>query len=230
MGRLTKEEYLKTKVYAFLDPRKPGKYEYVFKGGVYRPKFEPFYIGSSKYDHLYRHLCGTRTNRFMIKKINKIRKEGYDPIVTILKCYNQRHKALKLESALILSIGRADIETGTLLNLTNGGIGPSHLNDETKKKMGKLIKIKNAGEKNPFYGKHHTKKSKEKMSKFQKIRFSNQEEIEKLRKKALRKNLSEETLTKMRDSQKKRFSDKKNHPLYGKRKVVRKGKIFWEKV
>jgi hypothetical protein len=69
------------------------------------------------------------------------------------------------------------------------------------------------GENNPFYGKRHTKETREKMRKSSEQRWSRPEEKEKARK--AKANMSQETRQKMSESALKRFENPENHPLYG---------------
>ena len=72
---------------------------------------------------------------------NTVNKYGYE-IVVIHKNLTWRG-ASELEVAYIKQIGRQDLGTGTLINLTEGGEGKSgyKCSDETKKKMSESAKI-----------------------------------------------------------------------------------------
>lgn len=129
----------RTKVYVYLDPRKSGDYEFKFKGGIYRPKFEPFYVGCAKALGCLRHLKGKKSSEKVQRRIRNIFKKDLFPKVGILKEYDDREKALFLEEQLIISIGRRDLKTGPLLNDTDGGKGSKNLN----KKICKSISLKN---------------------------------------------------------------------------------------
>ena len=68
-------------VYAYLDPRKPGKFVY----GNFIFDFEPFYVGKGKDNRITEGLVSKRENKFKIAKINKIKKSNLD--VIYLKIY-----------------------------------------------------------------------------------------------------------------------------------------------
>ena len=148
-------------VYIYLDPRKPGRYDYGF-GYVF--EYEPIYVGKGHDNKSYirwkQHLIeaeklilgiklSKKQNNHKLRKIIKIWKEtGKDPIVIKLH-ENLFVKDTKfLETALIHLIGRADKGFGPLTNMTNDGDGVKG----------------NSGNLNPMYGRHHTEESKEKSS------------------------------------------------------------------
>lgn len=84
---------------------------------------------------------------------NIIAKTGYQ--VEIIARPKTWEDCCELEQLLILEYGRADLKTGTLVNLTNGGEGVvgNVLSDEIKKKLS-----------NAFKGRKHTKETKAKLS------------------------------------------------------------------
>lgn len=111
-------------VYVYLDPRKPGDFNY--EG--YQFKYEPFYIGEGhKYrinDHLKSWYLKKYTNKFKTNIINKIIKEtNKNPIVIKYKENLTEQEALNLEVLMIKTIGRRDLKLGPLVNLTDGGEG-----------------------------------------------------------------------------------------------------------
>ena len=58
--------------YVYLDPRKPGSYNY----GEFHFDYEPFLIGKGKDNRLYEHLNEkeeTTYNQYKVRKINKIK-------------------------------------------------------------------------------------------------------------------------------------------------------------
>lgn len=106
--------------YVYLDPRKPGDYNY----GYLHFDFEPFYVGKGKNDRYLEHLNESRyNNKFKSNKIKKIKKDGLKPI--ILKIYDNLDEktAFENEIHLIKIIGRHDLVLGPLTNLTDGGEG-----------------------------------------------------------------------------------------------------------
>lgn len=129
----------------------------------------PFYVGVGKNNRLWFHLkdakCKqhpTRGNKHKFYKIKQILNTGKEPIIYKLYENLSKEHALKLEIYLILLIGRIDLGTGSLTNLTNGGdfIINYKWTDEAKNKLS----IKRKGCLNVMYNKHHTKESKEIMS------------------------------------------------------------------
>jgi hypothetical protein len=120
-------------VYALLDPRKPGKYEYKNICFLY----EPFYIGKGTKSRI-RHHYYTRNlipNTPKNQKIKKLFSLSLKPIEQ--KIYNKlKNKcALKIEEKLIIEIGRKDMGKGVLTNTTDGGEGWKNVSLITRKKL-----------------------------------------------------------------------------------------------
>jgi len=134
-------------VYVYLDPRKPGNFIY----GEYQFDHEPFYIGKGSNGRAWIHLKENSYNPHFNNKIKKIQKViDRDPHIIIYKNGMSDIDAYLLEERMIGVLGRTNIKTGPLCNLTIGGIGAG------------------SGENNHFYGKTHTDESKQKMSESQK--------------------------------------------------------------
>jgi hypothetical protein len=111
--------------YVLLDPRKPGDYDY---GQKRRFVFEPFYVGKGLSGRSKCHLRLAKNSEVKNHKLNKIRKilqVGLEPIVVRTKNLADEERAFALERELIAAIGRLDLGTGPLTNLTDGGEGPS---------------------------------------------------------------------------------------------------------
>ena len=158
-------------VYIYLDPRKPGEYTY----GDYKFDYEPFYVGKGKNnrwkpsEHLY------PKNGYLNNKIKKIGANN-----TIVCCLNQRFTeeiGFHYECKLISLIGRQDLNTGPLINLTDGGEGITNCSESSKEKLRryrlgkkhteeekKKISKASRGENNGFYHKEHTQATKLKIS------------------------------------------------------------------
>lgn len=124
--------------YVYLDPRKPGDYNY----GKYHFKYEPFYVGKGINFRCNTHLNETKENTHNPKKfnkINKIRNEfGTEPIILILFKNLDEHEAFNNEKDLISIIGRHDLKLGPLTNLTNGGeggVGYKHTEEDNFKNI-----------------------------------------------------------------------------------------------
>lgn len=196
-------------VYAYLDPRKPGKYIY----GDYSFDYEPFYIGKGHGNRKYKHLTEASGNK-QSHKLNKIRKIILKNLQPIIVTYEENifdNDAKILEIKIIKAIGRFDLKLGPLTNLTDGGegtsgkicskktkdkISKSHIgifhSEKTKDKLRKTranqifsketrkkMSESSIGNNNSFFGKKHSKKSREKMAKSQTGKKQSLETIEK---------------------------------------------------
>lgn len=110
-------------VYVLLDPRRPGNYAY----GEVAFGYEPFYVGKGRLGRWDYHLdeaAHSRTTNHKCNKIRKILREAGVPYkVCIQGCELLEKDAYALEILLIKGIGRADLSTGPLTNLTGGGEG-----------------------------------------------------------------------------------------------------------
>ncbi len=107
--------------YVYLNPLKPGRYSY---GNFVTFFFEPFYIGKGKHNRLLKHLNDSwSVNHHKRNTIAKIKKQGALPIILKIvdKVFDKCAKCYEIY--LITCIGRCDIQTGPLTNLTNGGEG-----------------------------------------------------------------------------------------------------------
>ncbi len=223
-------------VYAYLDPMKPGKYQY--PGLNFSFLYEPFYIGKGIGQRFKSHLHGSakETNLYKKRKIDKIYKEsGIEPYIIFLENNISDEYALSKEINYIKSIGRSDLELGSLTNLTNGGEGVSGriVSEELKKRFSEERK----GVNNPMYGKKfssssielligripwnkglegvYSEETKKKMGEKNKNKKQSQETISKRNKKNIGKKRTKE------------FSDKlsqermgENNPMYGKYKNI----------
>lgn len=162
-------------VYAYLDPRKPGDYQY----GEYRFDYEPFYIGKGQNR---RYHLGNFRNIFFSYKTDKIYKDvGIDPILMKVVSGVTEKESLEIEEILIISIGRRFVGgDGPLVNLANNGRGSSGIpmSEETKRKISERAKERGPhseehkkrigdaerGEKHYYYGKHRSEGTKRKIS------------------------------------------------------------------
>ena len=153
--------------YVYLDPRKPGNYNY----DNLHFDFEPFYVGKGQGDRCYFHLIEVPRKKCNYKKFNKIRKikeSNLEPI--ILKIYENLEEsiAFKNEIYLIETIGRHDKGLGPLSNLNDGGKGGDNFTYNPNKELIREKMVKNHAdfkkEKHPSYGKHMTDESKQKNS------------------------------------------------------------------
>lgn len=157
--------------YVYLDPRKPGKFKY----GEYEFNYEPFYVGKGQGNRLEKHLKEYfqkfDNNKSKINKIKNIEKNGFKVLVIKYQEKLFEQDALDLETKMIKTIGRIDLGTGPLTNLTDGGDGSSgyvHKKEDiirmSKLKKGisltekhkKNISKATSGRLNPMYGVHNT--------------------------------------------------------------------------
>jgi len=121
-------------VYVYLDPRKPGKYVY----SEYEFDHEPFYVGKGAKKR-YR---PENHQAFVGLKIKRIQSKGLKVIILILLNGLTNDEVISKEMLLISLIGRCDLKTGPLCNLTNGGEGipgrkkgpcPEHVKEAVRK-------------------------------------------------------------------------------------------------
>jgi hypothetical protein len=89
-------------VYIYLDPRKPGSYNY----GDYMFNYEPFYVGKGKGNRMYVHLKD-QSKCYKVHKIQKILSEKYNLEDYIIKIEDNMEEqyAFDLEIEMI-SINR----------------------------------------------------------------------------------------------------------------------------
>jgi len=122
-------------VYALLDPRKPGKYEY----GDICFLYEPFYIGKGTGRRIKSHYYSINLvpNTPKTQKIKKLFSLNLKPIEQKIHNRLRNKQALKIEEKLIVEIGRKDMGKGFLTNTTDGGEGWKNVSLETKEKLRK---------------------------------------------------------------------------------------------
>ena len=214
-------------VYIYFDTRKIGEYIYFDDRIKLELKFdyEPFYVGKGFGKRMNHHMrpSNLKKNSPKNSKIKKIIKEtGKIPIILKFKFNMTEKDALALEKKIVALIGRKNIKTGQLTNLTDAGKGTSGyvFTDEIKEKMsiaqknsinsnrGKKMsedfknnqRLNMLGDKNPMYNKKQNTFDKA----IEEI-YDNKksEEIrEKLKKSHTGNKASEETLKNMSEAQK----------------------------
>ena len=111
---------------------------------IRKSNFTPYYIGKGKGDRAY-------------SKCHSVSVPNDNSRIIFLKENLSEVDAFSYEREMISLYGRKDLGTGILRNRTDGGEGASGLiwSEKSKKKQSDA----NKGEKNPFYGKKHTKDS-----------------------------------------------------------------------
>lgn len=134
-------------VYIYLDPRKKGSFIYgeLQKLGIINSfYFQPFYIGKGVGNRIKRGLeiKGIKNNTFKKNTIKNICSEKLFPISIKLIENLTSDEACFYEKILIKEIGRVNIGTGILTNLTEGGEGVvgNTLSNESKAKLSKSLK------------------------------------------------------------------------------------------
>lgn len=166
-------------IYIYLDPRKPGNYNYDHLSFT----FEPIYVGKGKGNrdmYHYKYYCD---NEILYRKLKKIKELDLEPIIMRITENLSEADALSKETELIKSIGRLNLNEGTLCNLTNGGEGSAglmqtleHKQKNSIKNQGtyeerygietasRLKKIRSAQLKNNTYGKNISSEGRKKIS------------------------------------------------------------------
>jgi hypothetical protein len=115
-------------IYIYLNPLKAG----IFNYQDLEFNFEPIYIGKGTGGRINIHLtsCQNENNkagykRIFYRKLRKIIKLGFSPIIIPFKNNLSEKEAFTLEKELIAKIGRRVTKEGPLCNNTKGGEGPS---------------------------------------------------------------------------------------------------------
>lgn len=130
-------------VYVYLDPRKPGKYEYLENGIGISFEYEPFYLGSGKNGRLYSHLMEASNEEDNIKVFNQdkintilsIWESGVQPIIYKLLYNLSESSSLQIERFLGFLIGRNDLNEGPLTNIVDLGQCPTRKNKDSIRKQ-----------------------------------------------------------------------------------------------
>ncbi len=114
-------------VYVYLDPTKPGKYEYQ----KYKFDMQPLYVGVSKnYQRAFDHIRDARNvmkglkpnrNKWKLFKLASLIKKGVQPIINIYEKELSCTSAYALEIDMINKIGTLRYNTGPLYNYVPGG-------------------------------------------------------------------------------------------------------------
>jgi len=178
--------------YVYMDPRKPGDYNY----GEYHFDYEPFYVGKGCKER-YR----KKHNKDCEKLQEDIRFDGLEVIYYFLYENLSENTALGNESKLIKIIGRKDKGSGPLLNKKDCDYGNSGqiVSDETRRKISEANK-----------GRKHTEETKQKMSEIKKGKkpYNITDEIRKNMSEAHKgEKQTEETKQKHRETMIERYKD-----------------------
>lgn len=145
-------------VYAYLDPREIGEYNF----GNYIFKNKPFYIGKGKdsSNRLEKHLKLIKeqnkdltNNIYKLNVINQILKNGLEPIIIKIVEGLEEQTAYDIESLLIDIMGFRHNKSGILTNLTKGGLGgDTFTNNPNKEEIREKHRLNATGVNNNMYG------------------------------------------------------------------------------
>jgi uncharacterized protein len=107
---------------------------YVYK--LFRPSGEIFYVGKGKGNRVFQHeIEASGPNKsYKLNIIRSIRQKGQKLCYDIEGFFDDEIEAYECERGLITSIGRHDLGTGSLANLSDGGGGPSNISEEGKER------------------------------------------------------------------------------------------------
>ncbi len=136
----------------------------------------PFYVGKGKDNRVYFHLSeksrAKSDNERKFNKIQKIRVEGYEPEIKIVKYFENENDAYDYEEKLIKKYGRIRYDNGGILtNICESSRPPKHkgktyqeiYGDEWEEQIQKRMKTKK--ERGNYGGvKKHTEETKKKIS------------------------------------------------------------------
>ena len=125
-------------VYIYFDPRSQGKYNIFGEEFNYKP----VYIGKGKDKRVLQHIKSNKKTK-LVNLNRHLIKEGIVPCYKILQTFDRERDAYVFETNLIKLIGREDIGTGPLFNLTDGGEGQSGFiyNMEQRKSRSKNTQV-----------------------------------------------------------------------------------------
>jgi hypothetical protein len=101
---------------------------------------EPFYVGKGKGNRVNYHKRRSDVSP-MTHRLALMKREKIEPDIKVIQAIDEDH-AFFLESCLIEIVGRRDMKSGTLLNMTDGGDGASNLSPESRGKISKARKGK----------------------------------------------------------------------------------------
>lgn len=129
-------------VYALLDERKEGIYNYEIDDIDISFNYQPFYIGKGTGSRLTIHekkAKDQKNNTYKDNKIRKIWSEGKQVIKSKILDHLEEDIALNLETQLIKEIKRKH-EGGPLINLIEGGDGLKNPSPEVRQKISNGLK------------------------------------------------------------------------------------------
>lgn len=192
---------MKHYVYIYLNPLKPGKFNY----GKFEFNYQPFYVGKGFNNRINIHIKEAKQiiendieptgNKHKLNTIIKIINNGFEPIRVKLYENITNESACRVEKYLISLIGRNDLHKGPLTNMTDGGEGliGYKMSEDSKHKnsISQRLRWQNGyynnlnlfGQNNPFYGKTHSEKNKRIFSETAKKTFTGRKQTDEHKKK-----------------------------------------------
>ena len=121
----------------------PQFYAYIYRDPSRRN--EPIYVGKGHGRRAYKHLTRKDKHPFT-QRLQLMKKEGVEPIINVVDVPSEA-LAFQCEVDSIARFGRKDLGLGPVLNLTDGGEGPSGWvpTEENRKNMSDAHKGKSHG-------------------------------------------------------------------------------------
>ena len=131
-------------VYIYLDPRKPGHYEYEDLCFLY----EPFYVGKGKNGRYLEHIgieylkSDTLKTRKIKKILEKYKIDDFINYIVKIKHFDDESECFEYEKMCINNIGRMIKKEGPLVNILEGGEGGGGENSSGYIYVSKEVRIK----------------------------------------------------------------------------------------
>lgn len=158
-------------------------YVYMYRNPI---TLVPFYVGKGKGGRSMHHInearkeFSTDKNLHKLHTIRKLFSAGTQPIVEVVESEISEEESFEFEKFLISEIGRSDLGTGPLTNMSDGGEGLSGLVRDLS--GGNNPNYGKRGESAVWWGRNHEEETKQKISAAQKGRVFSDEHKAKMRK------------------------------------------------